>query len=642
MLSEIKEPGPGFDYFLNTPCNDWDVVQYHEFWKKSNFGLDKASVTRRFNTQLQKIKEQGTEEEKNNAIRLEKQFQVSVLPTHGTLPSHGYGLRLRCWLQLPMELHLRIVMDFVSAVVQLVDSKKMGRIDNFWLKSLPRMKQHNAVENNEINAENVFLSCDLSRGSLQIGGAGNIIQGHKRSYENGKQPIDEIIAIRRGKKQKPAETTIEDGKSQTPERQRNVEDETHSSPEERRDDGSLFSPNCHNDSDVGHGNDNNPFIAQTGEGSTKYKVVLSWSHAIDNVVINNVSKNDWITPDGYNISTDFRKLQVESIEKLKTNPILSYAKEIDMILCLSSIMYCNELKPEYVKCSEKIWKDARPRLLIPKELPTVADLVIIEYNRLLSDKEQLNTKWRNNWAKGNTLLTSEDKDIFDCVQIVARNFITYLSSVSYNENKKMDEDTFVHRYCHQILEEIFNKAEFSLVWANGESESSKERRLLDGHNHGRKPDFRILVNIEEADRELIFGEIKPPHCTIAVNQRIIKLAEFMKGSLDYLINVYGYMAGLETYGILICGSEIKIFSTDLTYDGLYRCNLISKVLLPTENANFLNIITVVSTLYSLLERVKSTINTIISSHLPTGSSLNRHSYCRKSNSSPKKIRVPIA
>ncbi|CAB4473550.1 unnamed protein product [Rhizophagus irregularis] len=417
-------------------------------------------------------------------------FVSATTATHGTSPSHGYGFRLHCWIQLPMELRLRIVINFVSAVV---DSKKMGRIDNFWLKSLPRMKQHNAVENNEINAENVFLSCDLSRGSLQIGGAGNIIQGHKRSYENGKQPIDEIIAIRRGKKQKPAETTIKDGKSQTPEQQRNVEDETHSSPEERGDDDSLFSPNCHNDSDVGHGNDNNPFIAQTGEGSTKYKVVLSWSHAIDNVVINNVSKNDWITPDGYNISTDFRKLQVESIEKLKTNPILSYAKEIDKILCLPLIMYCNELKPEYVKCSEKIWKEARPRLLVPKELPTVADLVIIEYNRLLSDKEQLETKWRNNWVKGNTLLTSKDKDIFDCV-------ITYLSSVSYNENKKMDEDTFVHRYCHQILEEIFNKAEFSLVWVNGESESSKERHLLDGHNHGRKPDFQILVNIEEADR----------------------------------------------------------------------------------------------------------------------------------------------
>lgn len=76
---------------------------------------------------------------------------------------------------------------------------------------------------------------------------------------------------------------------------------------------------------------------------------------------------------------------------------------------------------------------------------------------------------------------------------------------------------------------------------------------MDGHNHGRKPDFWILANIDDTYRELIFGEIKPPHCTIAVNQCIIKLAEFMKGSLDYLINVYGYVAGLETYGILICG-----------------------------------------------------------------------------------------
>ncbi|UZO11180.1 uncharacterized protein OCT59_002752 [Rhizophagus irregularis] len=121
--------------------------------------------------------------------------------TYGTSFSHSYGLRLRC--------------------SPAIDSKKMGRIDDFWLKSLPRMKQHNAVENNEINAENVFLFCDLScdlfRSSLQIGGTVNIIQVHKRSYRNGKQPIDEMIAIRRGKKQKPAETTIEDGKSQTPE-----------------------------------------------------------------------------------------------------------------------------------------------------------------------------------------------------------------------------------------------------------------------------------------------------------------------------------------------------------------------------------------------------------------------------------------
>ncbi|CAB4381518.1 unnamed protein product [Rhizophagus irregularis] len=103
--------------------------------------------------------------------------------------------------------------------------------------------------------------------------------------------------------------------------------------------------------------DNSPFIAQTGEDSTKYKFVLSWSHAIDKVVINNVSENDWVTQNGHNISTDFRNFQLKSIEKLKTNPTLSYAKEISLILCLSSIMYCNEFKPEYLECSEKTWSE---------------------------------------------------------------------------------------------------------------------------------------------------------------------------------------------------------------------------------------------------------------------------------------------
>ncbi|PKB98692.1 hypothetical protein RhiirA5_97793 [Rhizophagus irregularis] len=67
------------------------------------------------------------------------------------------------------------------------------------------------------------------------------------------------------------------------------------------------------------------------------------------------------------------------------------------------------LQPEYVECTEKTWNEALPRSLIPKELPTVADLVIIEYNRLLSDSKSLNTKWRSNWSKGNTLLTAEDQ-----------------------------------------------------------------------------------------------------------------------------------------------------------------------------------------------------------------------------------------
>ncbi|CAG8843113.1 17520_t:CDS:2, partial [Gigaspora margarita] len=133
-----------------------------------------------------------------------------------------------------------------------------------------------------------------------------------------------------------------------------------------------------------------------------------------------------------------------------------------------------------------------------------------------------------------------------------KSSFTYLSSISYNEDKKLNEDTFVHRYCHQVFEEIFSKTEYSLIWANGESESSKARRLLDGHNRGRNPDFRIFSTIDDIDKEMVFGEIKPPHCTDTVNRSIIKLAKFMKGSLDFIIYSYGNVVGLETYGILIC------------------------------------------------------------------------------------------
>ncbi|CAB4494674.1 unnamed protein product [Rhizophagus irregularis] len=139
--------------------------------------------------------------------------------------------------------------------------------------------------------------------------------------------------------------------------------------------------------------------------------------------------------------------------------------------------------------------------------------------------------------------------------------------------------------------------------------------------------------------EFLFGEIKPPSNSTSINKGIVKLAEFTKESLDLIINSYGYVDGLEIYGILIHGNKIKIFSMDLTFDGLYHYNQLSKTLLPTENANFLNILTVISTFYSLLERIRSTIVTMNSSKPLLSSS--GHLYCQKSNSSPKKIRVPI-
>ncbi|CAG8633595.1 9721_t:CDS:2 [Ambispora leptoticha] len=115
MLSDVDNPGPGFEYFLSTPCGNWNLLEYFEAWT-ANYGLDKANLVRRFNTQLQIVREHGTDEEKRNAMRLELQFKFVIVcypwdfvsawlwtssplqaaATHGTSSPHGYGLRLRC------------------------------------------------------------------------------------------------------------------------------------------------------------------------------------------------------------------------------------------------------------------------------------------------------------------------------------------------------------------------------------------------------------------------------------------------------------------------------------------------------------------------------------------------------------------
>ena len=83
-------------------------------------------------------------------------------------------------------------------------------------------------------------------------------------------------------------------------------------------------------------------------------------------------------------------------------------------------------------------------------------------------------------------------------------------------------------------------------------ESPKVRKK-DEYWNGRKPDFRVLSKIDDVNLEFLFGEIKPPNNSTSINKGIIKLAEFTKGSLDLIINSYGYVDGLETYGVLIHG-----------------------------------------------------------------------------------------
>ncbi|CAG8576525.1 14509_t:CDS:2 [Funneliformis mosseae] len=130
-------------------------------------------------------------------------------------------------------------------------------------------------------------------------------------------------------------------------------------------------------------------------------------------------------------------------------------------------------------------------------------------------------------------------------------------------------------------------------------------------DYNTKSDFRVLF---EEENEIIFGEVKPPCVSNnVVNHALIKIAEFMKGSLDSLHKQFGYSSCSETFRGIIKG----------------------RILLPTEDANFLNLVTVISTFYSLLEKVDRSIEELNRPFTPINLS-----YHKESNSSFHKVCIP--
>ncbi|CAG8723218.1 12825_t:CDS:2, partial [Funneliformis mosseae] len=350
MLSDINEPGPGFEYFLNTPCQEWDAVKYLEALENCKFGLEKATISLSHSVAIH--------------FASLPYFVSNTTATHETSSSHSYGLRLRCWLQLPMELRLRIVMDFASAVASL----KTGLVDNFW------MKRQNSTKHENMKVNSTFLSCD----GIQIG---CIEQPSERCVENELSGSAEEVS--------PVVIPLPDrDRSPTP---------SYKSGDNSLDDHNKASPsNGHDENE-----DKNPFITKNEEGSrdnNKFKTILLWQHAINRIDINDTSTNDWVA-DGHNVSLDFHNFQLTLIKQLETNPTFSYLKDIERILCLSSIMFCDEIKPEFLLCSEKLWKTIRPRPLVPIMLPIVVQIIVIEYNTIINDKQLTNTRWCENWTR---------------------------------------------------------------------------------------------------------------------------------------------------------------------------------------------------------------------------------------------------
>ena len=69
----------GFDYFVETPVDDWDSLAYHEYWRNRELPLEKSTVTRSFNKQVKWFLSNGASDEMERAGFLEEQFKVGLL-----------------------------------------------------------------------------------------------------------------------------------------------------------------------------------------------------------------------------------------------------------------------------------------------------------------------------------------------------------------------------------------------------------------------------------------------------------------------------------------------------------------------------------------------------------------------------------
>ncbi|GBC36018.2 hypothetical protein GLOIN_2v1528288 [Rhizophagus irregularis DAOM 181602=DAOM 197198] len=337
------------------------------------------------------------------------------------------------------------------------------------------------------------------------------------------------------------------------------------------------------------------------DAGKRHKILYSWKDAIGNIDIRDASKKDWIF-ENHNLSNDFRNFQQKTIKQVKENSYLCFKKDFHKILCLSNIMLVEQKKPSYLTCDQAIWSTICRRQTSPV-LSLVITTVISEYSSLLNcfaSLDEIEDRWCANFAKV-TELNNEDRANFCKCQIILRNFFL-LDSINKN-----NEDTFVHSTLHDLINEMFRDPLLELVWANSESTASKRQRSNDKENTVK--DF-------------------------------IKLGDFQVATLNEIIKKHGNKNGLISFGIWVTGARIRFYEMDLSYDGIYRMVLVSNVVIPTERAQFLNLMTVLEAFFNIKRRISEVI-TVIASNTPPNSP-SRSTYGRVPTSSPKPVKVTIS
>ncbi|KAJ3010088.1 hypothetical protein HKX48_007590, partial [Thoreauomyces humboldtii] len=194
-------------------------------------------------------------------------------------------------------------------------------------------------------------------------------------------------------------------------------------------------------------------------------------------------------------------------------------------------------------------------------------------------------------------LDAEDK-LFEVKMrwtIVCRAFALGILQQKRRASHQENEDTSVHVWLHAPLQEIFMSSDTVIMWANGQSVSSKSHRESWAAG-GKKPDFSVV----RGEHELIFGEFKPQTSSTGSQAAVsdfVKLAVFLQGSLNANVK------GKHPYGIQMTKNRLEVYVMTLKHSGLYVLEQVASVALPRKVEDFANLPALFETLWSIRPRI---------------------------------------
>ncbi|CAG8669912.1 9959_t:CDS:10, partial [Funneliformis mosseae] len=357
---------------------------------------------------------------------------------------------------------------------------------------------------------------------------------------------------------------------------------------------------------------------------------------IQRYIYNHSTSKDWLIGE-CNISNDFRKFQISNIKKLEGGATFLFSSDVEMILSLHHIMLIDLTmmkKPNYVTTDEQSWR-ASIRQRSQPDLPNFFFDIMNEYEKVINDIDELRLVFYKMWGIycAKIIYSDNERRIFETVQVVVRSFFERMHVLT-GSVKDDNEDTIMHEYIHDIFKETFRDSNYEIVWANSQSESSKEHRAFYGRSQGKRSDMTLYRIVEKNEREeTCFIEAKPfttKRKSKVGGYNLYKVGIFCQGGINKLISIHGNKLGTKTFGDTFA-SYIYFCSMDLEYDGIYRCFKLSEVKIAQKLYEFNLVRKLIMETYFL----KCRIDHYYSNRNDRNGSPRRNSFVRSPTISPK-------